>query len=288
MELGTLFRSSLDEYREQEMDNHQRLVGYHENKRSNMLDISGIIGKLERSQSKYLYAINHYSRIAMMEQLVDVVGDSLEIDHEQFWFLTFTPKRYAIQLRFADQFKPADLKKMIGQYMQGLHYIGMVEPAFYPRNSSGNPTSDHIVHFHAHLLAWGGTKLDMDGITTKYNGKHRSIVPGRPAFDARPAEKSHIVKILAYMTKSPRCAYTCYNPDVVKFDKETGEIIDVYRQKKRILEKREAAELALCIQDFTLDGLLLGGGDGAKIITEARKRMLKPLHNAEAIKRWKN
>ena len=275
MQYASHFQSSLDKYKNQEMENHSMLMDYHQNHRSNMLDISAIVKMLSRPNSYYMHAINHYSRIELLECLIDGLTTNVDLADVSLHLVTFVPERFLYPLNEAGTFQPASLKKVVSHYMKGQNYLGMIEPAYYPNAKHPVAQSKEMVHWHAHLIVWGASEVQLQAIERSVARKHSSFFPGCQAFHFKDARSEDLQKILAYICKSPRNQYSTFTPDVVKVDHLTGEIIEELRQRKQVLRKRQMAQLALALRDMNLDALTLGGGEGSNIVKTVQKQVLK-------------
>lgn len=271
-------KESLNEYRKQEMENHNTLVRYNEYKRSNTVDISNIIPLMDRKQQKFMYAINHFSRIELMENLMDLIANSVDLENESIRMVTFTPDRYLYSFGEANKFEPSSFKKMIANFMRGQNYLGMIEPAYYPLANHARTRSKGIVHWHAHLVSWGSTDRQSEKTRLAVCSKHQSFIKTCPAFKSQIVSGDDVSTIMAYATKSPRNSYGLYVPENVRVGEITGKIINTLKQRKKRLRPGEAARLALAMKDMYLDKLLLGGDKGAAITKVVIERLLKSYH----------
>lgn len=198
-----------------------------------------------------------------------------------FHMVTFTSPRFAIAESEAHTFDPAAHQKEITEIMVGHSFLGMTEPAYYPRwQISRDGKIGPIVAWHSHTIVIGSsrTKIEKDVASAK---REESLLPGVPAVDVRAVRPHQLKSKLLYMLKTPHKQYTPYRlrKAVEQVDHDTGEIISVrqYSQPKRPLRTGELVKMIKVQRDKYLDELIFGNGDGdelkATIVEKARQRL---------------
>lgn len=210
----------------------------------------------------------------MMNHLINVIVEKVDLANQELHLATVATERYLFPLHKAGTFKASSLKKMIAYYLNGINYVGMIEPSYYPYAVHAQASHKGVVHWHAHLVVWGDNRANLNKVAMQVGQKHQSFIPGCPAFHSKPMRHESVLKAMCYALKSPRNRYAFYIPDIIKVNRITGEIIDVYRQRKQLLRPGEMAKLALVMQDQYLDGLMLGGGGGADVAKEVKRLAL--------------
>lgn len=276
MKLQHTYAAEIKKFNRQEMKLALDRERYHGNRRSNTTDISSIIRLSSLANSKYLPAVNPFSRVDFAAHFFAAMQEKFTDETQELHLITMVPERYALALKDADNFKPAGFKNMVGQYLRNCSYIGMIEPAYYPVAAN----SDHgrgIVHWHAHFVAWGCSNNAIRQIGRNVAMKHDAFVPGRPAFLAKPIQHTKLPRVLRYCLKSPVNKYTFYRT-ADKVDHQTGELRETYKNSKQHMRPGEDALIASVMRDYYLDDLVLAGGEGTELKAKIKKKALERFH----------
>ncbi|MCT4655990.1 MAG: hypothetical protein N4A65_09300 [Cohaesibacter sp.] len=283
MEHTGMYQQDFRKYKAQELDNDKKLNSYDENYRANWTNISGIQNLLHRGSSKYLYAINPFSRIQVMRHTLDVFEEEIGDEIKKTYLATFVPERFAFPLDEAQNFNPHKLKRLIRASMKGQDYFGAIEASIYPNHEHRSSMTKGLVHFHAHLLVWDSSHKDLKLVEETVARKNKSFIWREEAFHFEKAREADVGNILGYIMKSPANQYGLeYDPDNPEF---ASGLTRKYRQTKTEIRSGNAAKLALIMQDMYIDKLLVAGGEGVSMKREIIKRSLSRYHHEEAMKK---
>lgn len=233
-----------------------------------------------------LVAVNRDARIKWGQAVCQEFADYFDLDEdrpypdEQLFFVTLADRECftSVDDREVDV---AGFIKQLRPGLQGLSYIGMVEPAYYVDIV---PTAffpgKRALFWHIHAICWGETAHQIRDRIEALNSlskRYRPIAQGIPAAHHKRIPRSHqptyhLAVKFGYMLKSPRKAYRLYQADQETVD---GDLIGAFKQKKAPLRPGERISLFHQLKDQYLDRLTLAGGDGVDILRRAKRQALR-------------
>ncbi|MCJ2051649.1 hypothetical protein [Methylobacterium sp. J-070] len=278
-----------------------RIKNYLEYPRRNYKQVAcrDAIDELQRAKAHALYANNAYSRIAFAEIALKHVAAEPGIVYGPRCFVTITPARYAFslgdrgmpdrqsrsmmrRLSEAAHFKIHHLQQLARQAFGDLPFIGMVEVALFPRWSSSGWAVFDSVSWHCHLLAWGATREELDGILQPLRDRHASIKEGVTSVHIQEVPDDDIVRQFVYALKAPQKVYrTAYLRTVSREQALTDFDTRAWRIKKDWLRTGDRVRLLDIMAGRTLDRLLFGNREGTALARAIRDEALKPFRASE-------
>jgi hypothetical protein len=230
---------------------------------------------LKRKNGSELIAVNPYSRIlwggAVCRELSSFFcRDADNVDHDQDIFLfTLVNISWARSVSRPD----IDLRKMkqeIWSALQGLSFIGFIEPAFYANLERGLFRDKKCIFWHVHSLVWGVSKKQLKQRSKQINGsaRFRAIAPNLKSAHKRMIAQGELPKVVSYLLKSPTNAYRIYGfkQDVVSDD--TCEMN--YQQWKGPMRPGERVSMFHALKHHYLDQLAISGGEGRQLLARIK------------------
>jgi hypothetical protein len=158
----------------------------------------------------------------------------------------------------------ADIRRSYADLLQGLDYIGMLDPALFVSTQRTHEVPRFIC-YHVHALLWGLSQDKLDEFLEITRAKIKALLPYATPVEAEPIRTGTLLRVISYVTKMPRHQYQLApRPNTISL-----------RQYKRSLNGVNSVRLYGAMKDCTLDGLVLSGGAGNRVL----KRMLRDLHD---------
>lgn len=246
---------------------------------------------LEPEAGRALAAVNREARIRWGQAVCQGFADYFNIDKrrpyptdERLFFVTLAD-RGCFTSADEREVDVASFIKHLRPGLQGLSYIGMLEPAYYVNIV---PTAffpdKRALFWHLHAICWGETAKQLRKRIAELNksNRYRPIADGIPAAHQKRIPRKykptyHLAVKLGYMLKSPRKAYRLYQADWETVD---GNRIAGFKQKKAPLRPGERVTLFHQLKDQYLDRLALAGGDGVAILRRAKRLALRDFKDA--------
>jgi hypothetical protein len=215
----------------------------------------------------YLPAVNSKARIkwggVFIQQLFDFFGIA-DDDHgpiEPIFLVTLADKSHLTTA----QPQPINLtaiKRKLGSALNGLSYIGMIEPGYYNviYDKLGVPQKN-LVSWHGHLLVWGISQKKL--LRWKRKVEHRLIraVPHLSAVHIKRNPADQFGQRIWYINKSPRTEYS-----IGKRGKPDRNGLPRYKQNSRKLRPGHRVQLFYLMHDMHLPELAMAGGEGRKLL----------------------
>jgi hypothetical protein len=246
--------------------------------------------ELQHLNAVYHFANNPCARVRFARIFVSSVINHLTSGPNQqhlrceVYLVTFALKRFCCSLKDADCYDLRPLQAWVREVMGDLSYIGMVEAALYTNKSLKLEEREPTVSWHVHILAWDVTRAKLRGLVDEISTEHQSLIEGLPAADYRRVAPVHLASKALYMLKSPR-EYRIWPKKEEVVDTVTGEIeirrTGRFRQKSRLLRRREQIQMFEVMRDRYLDWMMVGGGAGRELLLSIRNTALKPLRLRE-------
>jgi len=230
---------------------------------------------LKQRVCRELIAVNNYSRImwgcAICNELSGFFcHDDGDVEHVQDVYLfTLVHRGWATSVSGQD----IDLYKMkhrLWSALQGLSFLGMIEPALYANLEDGLFRDKRCIFWHLHALVWGVSEGRLKKLAKSLNasGTYQAIAPGFDPADARTITQGTLPIVAGYMLKSPTNAYRVYG-----FNKDSNDasIAPNYKQWKDPLRPGERITLFHALKHHYLDQLALSGGEGRQLLARAKR-----------------
>ena len=234
---------------------------------------------LRESEAKFLHAVNFESRIIWAKAFCKVVEGQFKLKAKEFhpaqpMFLgTFVDADRTLPVDHRGKFDLADIKNRLRIGLRGLHFIGMIEPAFYANVQ--HEAREPCVMWHLHCLIWGISRQSLTLRTRRMNaweGFYSPIVPDRDGAKAKRISKGQLPDKLRYILKSPKKEYRTYSYEVGGF---RGS-----KHKSDKLRPGNALKLFKHMRHLSLDELGMAGGEGVAMLGETKARALLPYKRA--------
>lgn len=235
---------------------------------------------LQPDAGKYLCAANRFARLRWGEALCREFSAHFQLgpDHpypeHRLYLATLTDVACSTSpyAKFVDI---ASFKEQLRVGLNGLSYLGLIEPAYYTNIVRGAPfPMKHGVLWHSHLICWGESrkqiKQQFEGIN-RLPDNYRSIITGLAGADFRVIRQDGLPTVLGYMLKAPANAYRVYQTKHITPD---GTVVARFQQGKQPLRPGERVTLFHLLKDLYLDELAMAGGEGAVILRRAKRRAL--------------
>lgn len=247
---------------------------------------------LNPGPGRALVAVNKYDRLRWGRALCQEFADHFNLDKrhpypagERLFFVTLAD-RGCFTSADDREVDVAGFIKHLRPGLQGLSYIGMLEPAYYVNIVPTAFFSEkRALFWHLHAICWGETATQLRKRIAELNksNRYRPIADGIPAAHHKRIPRKckpiyHLAVKFEYMLKSPRKAYRLYQADRETVD---GNRIAAFKQKKARLRPGERVTLFHQLKDQYLDRLALAGGEGVDILRRAKRQALRDLKDAD-------
>lgn len=173
----------------------------------------------------------------------------------------------------------SSIKRKLVRGLKGLNFIAMMEPAFYVNLQQGvRFDQKRCVYWHLHALVWGVSYKRLKAVVGELNdgGDYRSIADGLKPVHVARIKQPTLPKVVGYLLKSPSNGYRISkcdrmsNGEIVTDD--DGVILHWFWQSKAKLRMSERIQLFCATRHLTLDGLVVGGGEGTSISRRTKRR----------------
>jgi hypothetical protein len=231
-------------------------------------------------EAGYLNAANPYARTALGNALwgefahhLGIVESSSFPNVPLFW-LTLADVGCMTALN-ATSIDVAGFVRHLRSGLQGLSYIGILEPALYVNIQPGTNYPDKTgTCWHLHLVAWGASRNEMKALFKKLNTSQENYRPiihrnyGGVGADWRPMTEENLVRRFRYMLKMPRKAYRVGRKKIISPD---GQVDFKFTHNKALLQPGHHVTVFHQLKRLCLDELLIAGEEGVGI----RRRALR-------------
>jgi hypothetical protein len=231
---------------------------------------------LQGSSVFYLPAVNSKARIkwggVLIQQLFVFFGIA-DDDHgpiEPIFLVTLADKSHLTTA----QPQPINLtaiKRKLRFALNGLSYVGMIEPGYYNviYDEYGTP-QNNVVSWHGHFLVWGINKKDLVGHLANVKSRFTPILPGLCAVHQKTIKPDQFGHRLWYINKSP-----CTEYSIGKRRKPDRNGLPRYKQNSRKLRPGHRVQLFYLMHDMHLPELAMAGGEGRKLLTIIKYEALR-------------
>jgi hypothetical protein len=241
---------------------------------------------LRCSDRNALIAVNRHSRVlwgkTLCGQLQKLFYDGPEASshNRTIYFVTLVDTSCATALSADVDLE--DVKRRLRVGLQGLSYIGVVEPAFYTNLQEGVCfPNKRCLFWHVHALVWDVSRSKLRALLRDHRAKGRfvAIAEGFRGTDTRKVKQGDLPKVLGYLLKSPGVAYRVSRKDMQQPNgdwllTDDGEVKAKFFQRKATLRPGERIRLFHAMKNHYLDQLALAGGQGRSLLAEAKRLAL--------------
>jgi hypothetical protein len=240
--------------------------------------------RLAPSGRMSLCAVNAYSRIwwgrIVCEQISRHLCPGNGTDQDRtVYFVTLVDINCATSVCDVEP-KLTQFRKSLRRGLRGISHWGVIEPAYYANLQVGvRFQGKRCLFWHMHALAWGLSVRKMRKLIRKLeaSGQYRAIAEGFKGAHSRRVKAGDLAKVTGYMLKSPCNAYRVARRDMIAPDgnpvvNADGEIqARFFQRKTKNLRPGERIRLFLAMKNLRLDQLSVAGGEGTKLLAEARR-----------------
>ncbi len=247
-----------------------------------------LLGRFDRArltpcERTSLCAVNAYSRIWWGQIVCNQISRHLcpgnGIDHTRtVHFVTLLDVNCATAVSDTAP-NLARIRKSLRRGLRGISHWGVIEPAYYTNLQVGvRFQGKRCLFWHTHALAWGLSVKKMRKLIQKLeaSGLYLAIAEGFKGAHSRRVKAGDLAKVTGYMLKSPVNAYRVAKQDMIAQDgnpvvNDDGEVQASFFHNKGQLRKGERIRLFLAMKNLRLDQLSFAGGEGTKLLAEARR-----------------
>jgi hypothetical protein len=247
-----------------------------------------------------LLAVNSFSRRIWGESLSNEIsrlfcdgGDGTTHNRDVF-FVSLVDVRCARSSTHRLAEKDLDfIKNRLRSGLRGYSYLGMVEPAYYVNLQHGvRYEGKRCMFWHLHALVWGVPLKDLRKRLRKLvkEGRYLAIADGLDATHIRKIKQGRLARHVAYLVKSPCRTYRVSVRD--RMDDAGQPVVDAegvvpqqFKQGKSRLRHGDRIVLFHAMKHLYLDRLAAAGGEGARLLRDAKRVALRGAHNPSRCKR---
>lgn len=149
-----------------------------------------------------------------------------------------------------------DIRRHYRRALQGLDYLGMLDPAFYvsTQRVQGVP---RFLLWHAHALVWNTSKAALDAWAERVRPTMSAYLPYASAVDCRSVRPRDLRQVIWYANKTPYKQYQLWRRDAGSLG-----------QQKRNMNGINSVRLYAEMRDMTLPELALAGGAGQLLLRQ--------------------
>jgi hypothetical protein len=239
--------------------------------------------RVSRMARDQFLAVNRYSRVIWNEALCEQLEAHLccvdSINHNQPVYLVTLVDFHCATAVSGKDVDIDEIKRRLRVGLRGLSHIGIIEPAYYVNLQVGvRFQGKRCLFWHMHAVVWGISrkKLRLSLKKQEALGRFVAIAEGFRGTHAKKVKQGDLPKVIGYMLKSPGVAYRVSRMDLKQPDGEPlvngdGEVLAKYFQRKAKLRKGERINLFHAMKHLTLDQLAVAGGEGCKLLANAKR-----------------
>lgn len=258
-----------------------RLLEYLDAPRSNYVQISGSARQaLEPRHDYWLSAASPAARIHFAQAIDHVLDMWAERLPKPLHFITFVSPRFAFCERDARNFDLAAHQREIISLLARRSFIGMTEPAYYPRWRIA-PGGDigPVVVWHSHTISMGVVRSELEA-DLRGATREESLLPNSSAVHIKAMGREQAKSKLWYSSKMPHRTYVPYTLKRPKehINRKTGEVIvRTHGHRKDDMRTGVLAKVVDLLNGHYLDELMFGNGMGRQLADaindEARQQL---------------
>lgn len=286
-----LLVTDLDKMIHQEHEIAGIIGAYIKDKKANYVRPEGdVVRQLLPGSQALLYANNTQARIRFAtiahDAILDHFGSLSRKDQKSAYFVTLTPRRFAMPLDRASKFDPKPLQDWTHEALGGLHYLGMIEAALYPRLTLNAGDEPGTISWHVHGIVWGTNKQHLGGRLEPLCDQDESLLAGVKPYHCQKIKVESVGERLLYSLKSPQNQYIIFSWPKESIEIKTGDITSrANLQRKAKLRPGQRMQMCNVLRHQHLDQLLVAGGDGTDICRKICDEALLPYRMREEMGR---
>ena len=236
---------------------------------------------LRPSESFYLPAVNSKARIkwgaVFIQEIFQFFGITADEDgpSKPIFLVTIADKSH-VTTNQPQHINLSRIKRKLGVGLNGLSYIGMIEPGYYNAiyDEFGAQQRD-VVSWHAHFLVWGISKKQLTHHLARMRPGFTPIMPSLCAVHQKAIEPDQFGYKLWYIVKSPCKEYSIGKRR--KPHERTG--LARFKQNSRQLRLGHCVALFDLMRGMYLDELSMAGGEGCELLRRIKYEALRQYRN---------
>ncbi len=172
-------------------------------------------------------------------------------------------------------------KQKIRNAFTGMNFIGVIEPAYYPKVPwMRDDQKGHLISFHSHLVVWDTSVSKLRRHQREITSRFTPVDPNDRSTPTLNLLKGlmDLVKVFRYSTKMPFDGYDKnYGEgaeDLEGADGNSGSVTQTHTDLQPIHHYR----LFAFMRKYRLFTAWLGGGGGSELLREARSESIRAAH----------
>jgi hypothetical protein len=232
---------------------------------------------LRPSEVFYLPALNSKARIkwgaVFIQENFQFFGITADEDGPRvsIFLVTIADKSHVTSDQ-PQQINLTQIKRKLACGLEGLSYVGMIEPGYYNviYDEIGNKQKN-VVSWHGHLLVWAVTEKLLAKHLAKIKSRFASIMPGLCAVDKKIIPCGQFAYKLWYILKSPCKEYSIGKRR--ERDQKTGA--NKFKQNSRKTRPGNRVKLFYLVQNMYLDKLAMAGGEARELLRRIKYEVLR-------------
>jgi|GEM_PF-4285584 len=183
------------------------------------------------------------------------------------------PLKWCRPIGVAHEVEIEAIRAELESLLAGRNYFGAIEPGLYPRRTPSGEFQKGVVSWHAHAVVWNDREHSTIAAVQSINAQNEGPLFGVAPANYRRRSWETIAKPLLYALKTPGKSYATRRiPESI--NRQTGEIIPEHdQQQAQRLRPGELVKMLNVLREFTLDELLVVGGNGYDLVAPLRDRI---------------
>lgn len=222
------------------------------------------------------------SRLKWATTVSDVIGDRFcpeDLHHRpELFFVTLIDRDWLTTVNVVLDL--AAMKHKIRKMTAGRSSFFIVEAGYYSniQDNLFSESAKRAISWHVHGLMWGVEAAELKALVDGLNSsaKYQTMIPSRKPADCKVIKQQELPAVVGYMTKPPTKAYRvfCLRKKQLERQKKLGVAVSPeYRQRGQTLRPGERVRLFHALKDIDPLDLLIGGGDGRRLVQQIRSRL---------------
>lgn len=223
-------------------------------------------------------AVSAHVRIKAAELLLDglelceqKMGKTLKLVSS----VLVSSNQWLTSLERAHEVDVCGIRKDLDDFFEGLNYVAVIEPGLYPRLHYQGAEKKGIVSWHAHAVSWDIDRDALERARDRHNSKTAGILFGVPPANLQKRSWNSAAECLLYMLKTQAKSYSMRRI-AEGINPKTGEVVAEHDyQMPQALRPGEHVHMRNVMRSFTLDDLLIAGGEVNLLLGPLLDRLLK-------------
>ena len=232
---------------------------------------------LRLSEAFYLPAVNSKARIKWGAVFIQETFKFFRVADDEngplvpVFLVTIADKSH-VTTDQPQQINLTRIKRKLRAGLQGLSYIGMIEPGYYNviYNDLGNKQKN-VVSWHGHFLIWGITEERLAKHLAKTKPCFTPIMPGLCPVHNKIIPPDQFGYKLWYILKSPCKEYSIGQR--LERDEKTGAVR--FKQNSRKIRPGNRVKLFQLMREMHLDQLAMAGSEGRELLRQIKYEALR-------------